>query len=73
MVGLETTVDYEVVANVHKICENAELSFPTWTTNQVTSLVPSLHTSPSKKWSGEQSWISWVYHPKAVRLRDQLL
>jgi len=31
------------------------------------SLVPSLHTPPSKKWSGELSWIFLAYYPKVVK------
>ena len=39
-----------------------------------TSLMPSPHTPPSEKQSGEQSQIPWAYSPEVVgpmRLQDQ--
>ena len=34
------------------------------------SLVPSPHTPPGKKWSSEQSVISWAYSPKVVKTNE---
>jgi len=34
------------------------------------SLVPTLHTPPGKKRSGEQSRFSWAYSPKVVKTNE---